>query len=93
MAKKRFLPNFLSTSYTSEHAYINGREVRNVELRKTQKNRKIKVTGHINNIPVYYQNWHPALHRMKRGMTTLQSRRKRKTEKSAVFDKSLSKRK
>lgn len=89
--------NIFSTSHTSEHAYVNGREIKNVELTKTQKNQWMKVTGHINGRPVYYQNYPPLRWKMS-GMTTLQSRRKRrknrsKTEKKPKSDTSFSKRK
>lgn len=84
----------LSTSHTSEHVYVNGRQVRNVDLTKTQKNQFVQVKGHINGRPIHYQNYPWPM----RGMTTLKSRRKRrvkrtKTEKKSKSEKSLSKRK
>lgn len=89
--------NIFSTSHISEHAYMNGREVKNVELTKTRKNQWVNITGHINRRPVYYQNY-PPLHWKMSGMTELKSRRKRrkkraKTEKKPKPDTSSNKRK
>lgn len=93
-------PKFYSKSYTSEHAYINGKPVKDVELAKTQHNQWIQVKGHINDRPVFYQNFAPSL-LTRDGMTASKSRRKRgkrhkrrsKTEKKPKLDTSLEKRK
>lgn len=93
-------PKFYSKSYTSEHAYVNGKQVKDVELAKTQNNQWIQVKGHINDRPVFYQNFSPSLS-TRDGMTASKSRRKRrkrnrrraKTAKKPKPDTSLQKRK
>jgi len=87
---------FYSKSYSSEQAYVNGRHVKDIELAKTQNNQFVQVKGHINDRPVFYQNY-PPLQWATRGMTALRSRRKRrkhkKTAKNPKPDTSLHKRK
>ena len=87
------MSNFYSTSTTSEHAYVNGRPIKDIELTKTQNNQWVQVKGHINDRPVFYQNFR-VLRRPSRGMTAKRKRRKhRKSVKKSMPDKSAELRK
>lgn len=95
--RQRLPLKIFSTSHASQHEYINGQEVKNIELEKTRNNQWVQVKGHINNTPIFYQNFPPSF-LMRDGMTELKSRRKRgkkraKTEKKPKPDTSSNKRK
>jgi hypothetical protein len=79
------MSNFYSKSYTSEHAYVNGRPIKDIELTKTQKNQWVQVKGHINDRPVFYQNFR----RPSRGMTAKRKRRKLRFSRKRPVKKSM----
>jgi hypothetical protein len=81
---------FYSTVHQSEHAYVNGVPVKDIDLTETRDNKSIEIKGHINHKRVHIRRQTPYV--WNNGMTTrISKRNKRKrmfSQKSAKVKKS-----